>query len=73
MTNLERARQYVGLFIGAGDRWRGCVPLDATAGEGDVIYLHDIQMQRIDADTWELTEDATTYVVRRAPVKEAAS
>lgn len=30
MTSLERAKQYLGIFIGAGDRWEFNVPVDAT-------------------------------------------
>lgn len=29
MTSLERAKEYVGIFIGAGDRWEFNVPVDA--------------------------------------------
>jgi hypothetical protein len=66
MTGMERAKRYVGIFIGAGDKWRSCVPLDHTPGDGDVIYLQGVEMRRIDADTWELTENAETITLKRA-------
>lgn len=65
MTGLERAKQYVGIFICAGDRWEFCVPIDATVGTDDTVYLQGVRMRRIDVSTWELTENAKTWIMRR--------
>ena len=72
MTPLDRAKKYVAIFIGAGDKWRSCIPVDATR-KGDIVWLQGVEMRRVDADTWELTENAETWTLRRAQPIEVPS
>jgi len=36
MTDVERARDYIRIFIGAGARWESCIPCDGERTETGV-------------------------------------
>lgn len=64
MNPIERAKQYATIFLNAGEKWRGHVPVDATV-KGDTVYLQGVCMERVSSG-WRLTEndkDVATYIV----------
>jgi hypothetical protein len=64
MNALERAKGYTSIFIGAGDRWRHYVPVDATV-DGDVVYLQGVRMERSEqGNGWRLETNEEAWVVR---------
>lgn len=68
MTALERAETYAAIFLKVGNKWPDYRPVDAKV-HGEFVYLQGVQMRRV-GDTWELTENGQTRVVR---LKRAAS
>lgn len=70
MSQLERAIAYIGIFYGAGDRWRGCVPVDSTPGEGDSIHLGGVRIALVDG-VWQ-TESNGEIVRYKVAEKVAA-
>jgi hypothetical protein len=53
MTSVERAREYVGIFIGAGDRWRDCVPVDGRLN-GDSVEIGGVKVTHEGGGVWSL-------------------
>jgi hypothetical protein len=42
------------------------VPLDRTTVKGDTVYLQGVRMRRINAITWELSENGKALTLARA-------
>lgn len=64
MTGLERAVQYIGIFINVGDRWKGYVPVDADIVTDTSVRIDGFEMGPGDDGSWWL-KDLSTGLVRR--------
>jgi hypothetical protein len=51
MTARDRASQYVAIFIGRGDDWRSCAPVDGERTERG-IRIDGIEVWPDDDGTW---------------------
>lgn len=53
MTDIDRAKSYIGIFIRAGEKWRSCAPVDGRV-QGDSVHLGDVVMTDGRDGTWTL-------------------
>lgn len=64
MTDRERAFEYLKIFIGAGDRWRFYVPLDADLVADTSVRIGTCEVGPGPDGEWWL-RDLSTGLVRR--------
>lgn len=62
---MKRAHTYASIFINAGEKWRNHVPVDATLGRDDDLYLQGVHMERgKSGGGWRLTENDESWIIR---------
>jgi hypothetical protein len=64
MTDVERARQYIAIFINAGDRWLYYVPLDADLVTKDSVRIGSCEVGPGEGGKWflkDLTAGTTSW------------
>ena len=55
MTEFERAKSYVGIFLGAGEKWRDCVPVDGRV-DGDTVHIGGVTLTNEGGGIWAVAE-----------------
>ena len=65
----ERAQNYVGIFIGAGEKWRDCVPVDGRV-DGDTVHIGEVTVTNEGGGVWALTAPGQDKVRLRKAVAE---
>ena len=49
----QRAKDYIGIFYAAGEKWADCVPI-ATRFVGDSVFIDDVELRRNSIGRWGL-------------------
>ncbi|MGB3443838.1 MAG: hypothetical protein WBA97_34305 [Actinophytocola sp.] len=65
MTDRERAEQYLAIFIGLGEHWRTCAPVDGELTEQG-IRIGDIELWPDVDGTWLMQDGDRTTRYRQA-------
>ena len=68
VTDRERAKQYIAIFIGAGDRWEFYIPVDADrTPTGIRLGTVEIGPDPDELGAWFLNDGETVKRYRKAP------
>lgn len=74
MTDRERAKNYIAIFVGAGDRWRFFAPLDADATPTGIrLGTVEIEPNPDEPGVWLLKDgDQVTRYRKAKPIEVPA-
>lgn len=56
MSDTTRALAYIQIFIGLGNDWRYCAPLDCVSEGDDAIRIGSVLLRRVGERVWSLDD-----------------